>query len=144
MIIVIIVMIKMIVVIIMIIIMIMMIIMIGTTTGALNADAAVLCWAFAQQAAICRFTSLNWPIHSATTGSEVSSFTALRGRLNLRFRARIAAALCRACGSRGLPTHHPRFTPTDDVRSGRLRRYRRFGFPSPGLPRPPAVAAAAL
>ena len=56
--------------------------LIGSTTGAINADSAVLLWAFAQQAAIRRFTYLHWPIHSAT-GSELSSFAALRGRLHL-------------------------------------------------------------
>jgi len=50
--------------------------LVSTTTGAIKADSAILCWAFAQQAAIRHFTNLHWPIHSSS-GSELSCFAAL-------------------------------------------------------------------
>ena len=44
-----------------------------------------------------------------------SGFAVLLGSLNLRFCSSIAAALCRAGGSSGLPSRHPRYEPDEDV-----------------------------
>ena len=68
-----------------------------------------------------RYSDLCWQITNPTNGKEFPGFAALHSRLDLRFRSRIAAALCRASGSRGLPRHAPHYQADDEARAGRLR-----------------------